>query len=214
MTTPEQQIAERFTRETASHQITVLRDDGLYRHLRFSDEAKSLNWWDLITWPYNLIVNGSHGSHHFCRFGPDTKDMFALFRSGIWRDGSQHINPGYWAEKARAGKVKSWSEQKFRTWLVDEAASLESRHPGTVEAVGKQILHSDEHNTEYEETARYAVAQFSHGDVRLRFPDEWELSFEDFDWQYLWQCHAAVAGIAQYDTRKAASATSAEAVAR
>jgi hypothetical protein len=191
------EIKARFERETAGHQMTVLHDDGLYRHLRFA--ADSLYWWDLVTWPYNLIVNGSHGSYHFCRFGEDTKDMLVLFRSGIWRDGSHHINPGYWQEKVRAGEVKSWSEQKFRAWLVEESAALEDRYPGTVEAVGTQILHSDEHTTEYEETARYAVSQFSHGDVRLRFPDELELSFDDFDWQYLWQCHAVVAGTATYD---------------
>jgi hypothetical protein len=198
------EIAARFARETTNQQIEVKLDQGLYRHVRFASSEDSLYWWDLITWPYNLIVNGSHGSYHFCRFGPDTEDMFHLFRDS--RTG-KNINPGYWQEKVRAGRVKDWSEQKFRAWLVEEAAALEARHPGTVEAVGKQILHSDEYSTEYEETARYAVANFSHGDVRFRFPDEWELSFDDFHWQYLWQCHAIVRGIALYDAaRKAVAA--------
>lgn len=190
-------IATRFQRDTASHEMTVLHDDGMYRHLRFAPKDSSLCWWDLITWPYNLIANGSHGSFHFCRFGPDTQDMLVLFRDS--RAG-RYINPQYWEEKLRAGKAKGWSESKFRSFLVEEAAALEARYPGTVEAVGKQILNSDEHNTEYEETARWACAQFRHGDVTLRFPDEWELSFEEFDWQYLWQCHAIVRGIHMYDS--------------
>ncbi|GHH58103.1 hypothetical protein [Streptomyces candidus] len=195
-------IAARFARDTADHRMTVLHDDGLYRHLRFAPLDNSLYWWDLLTWPYNLIVNGSHDSFHFCRFGPDTEDMLVFFRSGIWRDGSQHINPGYWGEKVRAGEFKSWSEPKFRAWVTEEAAALEARYPGTVEAVGRQILHSDEHSTEYEETARFACNQFRFGEVTLRFPDNWDLSFEDFDWRYLWQCHATVAGIAQYDAAR------------
>jgi hypothetical protein len=197
------EIAARFARETTKQQMTVKLDEGLYRHVRFASEGDSLYWWDLITWPYNLIVNGSHGSYHFCRFGPDTEDMFHLFRDS--RAG-RSINPDYWEEKVRAGKVKDWSEKKFRAWLVEEAAALEARYPGTVEAVGRQILNSNEHNTEYEETARYACANFSHGDVRLRFPDEWDLTFDEFHWQYLWQCHAIVTGIAQYDAARKAVA--------
>lgn len=189
-------IAARFAGDTAKHQMTVLHDDGLYRHLRFAPESNSLDWWDLITWPYNLIVNGSHDSFHFCRFGPDTRDMFVLFRDS--RAGGS-INPEYWEEKLRAGKAKGWSEAKFRSFVAEEAAALEVRYPGTVKAVGKQILNSDEHSTEYAETARFACAQFHHGDVTLRFPDEWDLSFEEFDWRYLWQCHAVVDGIRRYD---------------
>lgn len=197
------EIAARFARETAGHEMTVLHDDGLYRHLRFAPEGSSLYWWDLITWPYNLIVNGSHGSFHFCRFGPDTEDMLVLFRDS--RAGGS-INPQYWEEKLRAGAAKGWSESKFRAWVIEEAADLESRYPGTVEAVGEQILNSDECSTEYAETARWACGQFRHGDVTLPFPDEWDLSFEEFDWRYLWQCHAVVAGIARYDTARQAVA--------
>jgi hypothetical protein len=195
-------IRERFERETADHEMTVLLDQGLYRHVRFSAKG-SLDWFDLITWPYNLIVNGSHGSYHFCRFGPDTEDMFVLFRdSGCGRD----INPEYWAEKVRAGEVESWSETKFRDWLAKTAADLETRYPGIAEAVNAQVLHSDEHSTEYEETARYALACFDYDGVRLRIPEPWEqetqgLTFEDFDGKYLWQCFAIVWGIARWDAR-------------
>lgn len=198
------EIAARFARETTHHVMEIRHDQGLYRHLRFAPKGSSLYWWDLITWPYNLVVNGSHGSFHFCRFGPDTEDMFVLFRDS--RAG-KYINPQYWEEKLRAGKAKGWSESKFRSWLVEEAAALEARYPGTVEAVGRQILNSDEHSIEYKETAEFACAQFSHGDVTLRFPNEWDLSFEEFDWQYLWQCHAVVTGVHMYDAaRKAVAA--------
>ncbi|MFJ6215116.1 hypothetical protein ACIQGZ_17530 [Streptomyces sp. NPDC092296] len=198
--TAEQRSAERFARETADHEMTVLHDDGLYRHLVFADPDGGFFRFDLITWPHNLFIRGDGFSFGFSVYPTD--DMFGLFR------GSSHggINPGYWQEKVTAGKVWDWSEEKFRTWLVVEVASAESRHPGLVEAVGEQILHSDEHSTEYAETARHAVASFSHRDYRLRLPDEWELSFDDYSWEFLFACHAIVWGIARYDAQCTAGA--------
>jgi hypothetical protein len=197
----ETEIAERFKRETAAHVMEIKHDDGLYRQIRFS-APNSLDWIDLITWPYNLIANGSHGSFHFCRFSPDTEDMFALFRDGAAR---HRINPGYWAEKVRAGVVESWSQGKFRAWLMHKSAELEAHHPGITEAVDEQILRSDEHSLEYEASARYAVGCFSYKGVRLSFPEEWETDFIDYDWKYLWSCHGVVWGVSQYDLAKVAA---------
>ncbi|MEW2578412.1 hypothetical protein [Streptomyces syringium] len=191
-------IAERFQRNTAEHQMTVLHDDGLYRHVRFDNlQYNGIYGFDLITWPNNLAIRGDGVNFMFTIY--PTVDLFDLFRQTSHGGG---INPGYWQEKVVAGEVKSWSEEKFRTWLIEEAAGAEARYPGLVQAVGDQILHSDEHSTEYEATARHAVASFCHGDFRFYFPDEWELSFDDYDSWFLWACHAIVWGIAQYDAAK------------
>lgn len=194
--------AARFKRETASHEMRILQDNSLYRHLMFWNPQNrgDLYRFDLITWPNNLAIRGDGPNFMFSVY--PTADLFDLFK------GSSHngINPGYWQEKVVAGQVMSWSEEKFRTWLVGEAAAHEARYPGLLDAVGKQILHSDEHSTEYRGTAEYAVASFSHGDYRLRFPDPWEESFEDFSWEFLWACHAVVWGIARYDAARKAVA--------
>lgn len=190
--------AARFARETPNHQMTVLHEDGLYRHLVFTDPQGGFYRFDLVTWPHNLMVRGDGFSFAFSIH--PTVDLFDLFK------GSSHggINPGYWQEKVTAGRgeVKDWSEDKFRAWVVEEAVSHEGRFPGAVEAVRSQILNSDDHNLEYRGTAEYAVASFDHGDFRLRIPDEWEQSFDDFSWEYLFACHAIVWGIAQYDAAR------------
>lgn len=93
------EIAARFARDTAKHEMTVLHDDGLYRHLRFMNPAHgSIGAFELITWPYNLVVKSGWTFH----FDIDaTEDMFDLFRRTAL---TGQINPGYWQEKVRAGR--------------------------------------------------------------------------------------------------------------
>jgi hypothetical protein len=191
------EIAARFARETRNHQMHVLHEDGLYRHLMFTDPAGGFYRFDLITWPHNLFLRGDGFSFGFAIYPAD--DIFNMFR------GSRHhcgINPGYWQEKVTAGKVRDWSESLFRAWALEEATKNEARYPGAVEAVTKQILHSDEHSTEYQGTAEYALASFTHGDFRLRFPHDWEKDFEDYSWEYLFACHAVLFGIVKWDAAR------------
>ncbi|TQF04791.1 hypothetical protein E6W39_24395 [Kitasatospora acidiphila] len=190
--------AARFARDTAKHQLTVLHEDGLYRHLRFANpQYGGLYRYDLITWPNGMTIRGDGPTFVFSTH--PLADLFSMFR-GTSRDG---INPGYWQEKVNAGQVKAWSEAKFREWLTVTAKASEERHPGLVAAVTEQILDSDEHSLEYEDGARTAVAWFDHDDYDLGFPAKWETDFDDWSWEYLWACHAIVWGIAAYDRASA-----------
>jgi hypothetical protein len=194
MTTTEYgDIAERFRRDTADHRMTVLHDDGLYRQIRFAGPRNEIHRFDLITWPNGLLIRGDGPNFVFSVF--PTADLFDLFRRSM----GSGINPGYWQEKVIAGQVTSWSEKKFDTWLGSEATKNESRHPGLLAAVGEHFLYGGEHSTEYEETARHAVEHFEYDGFRFRFPAKWEHDFEDYDWSFLWGCHAIVWGIGRYD---------------
>lgn len=46
----------RFIRDTSSHQLEVIREDGLYRHLRFSRPNTRAYSFDIVTWPGYLTV--------------------------------------------------------------------------------------------------------------------------------------------------------------
>ena|SRR5690242_2264207 len=188
--------AARFARETRGHEMTVLHEDGLYRHLKCANPEGGFYRFDLVTWPHNVFLRGDGFSFGFSVW--PTEDMFDVFRGSS----SGGINPGYWQEKVTAGQVKDWSEDKFRTWVMEEASGVEAHYPGAVEAVTEQILHSDEHSLEYRGTAEYAVAAFDHGDFRLRIPNDWEQSFDDFSWEFLFACHAVLWGIGQYDAAR------------
>jgi hypothetical protein len=194
------EIAARFARDTDGHELRILRDDSLYRHLMFfNSNYGDLYRFDLVTWSNHLVIRGDGPTFVFSLY--PLADLLDMFRKTA-RVGE--INADYWQEKALAGKVQDWSEEKFRTWLIQEAARDEARCPGLVQAVDRQILNSDEHSLEYRGTAEYALASFTHRDYRLRFPDRWEEPFEDYSWEFLWACHAIRWGIAQYDAVKAA----------
>jgi hypothetical protein len=118
-------IAARFARETAKHQMTVLHDDGLYRHLKFMSPGHgSFGAFHLITWPYNLVAKTGWTFH----FDIDaTEDTFDLFRRTALPG---EINPGYWQEKVRAGRdeiygysmdlLKKEIKDSKRQWIRDD----------------------------------------------------------------------------------------------
>lgn len=194
-------IAERFARDTAGHQMTVLHDDGLYRHLRFQDPKHGAYWFDIVTWPGCLTIRGDiNDAYTFNRL----PDMFEFFRG-------KHINPGYWAEKLPNGwnSVKEYSEDTFRKLVkehVAEAIRYSDAPRGISRAVRDEILNRfDLHS---EDNAREALDDFEY--KGFRFEDTWEWDFRDYDWAFIWACHAIVWGIAQYDAVKAPVAAGAE----
>jgi hypothetical protein len=179
------ETAERFGKDVAAHEMTAMHDDGLYRHLRFKAPATGFYWFDLITWPGNLVVNGDMGTFTFSR----VDDMFTFFRG-------DRINPGYWAEKVRAGSgIKIYSEDLFKQLVAERIEDYAEEHPGLAGAVKTEILNSDE--IYYEDGARSLLAAFEHDG--FTFADTWEWGLTDWSYHFLWCCHAIVWGISQYD---------------
>lgn len=199
------ETTERFVRETAKHELTVLHDDGLYRHLRFMQPkpGSSCYWFDLITVPHALIFRGDGESFVFSRL----EDMFQFFRSGVYRDGSIHIDPGYYAEKLTSDRasVMKYDEDRFtqtvKDWTV-EAIRDGSAPRGIGKAVREDIL--DNWEIGDESLARQLLNDFEF--KGFRFHDAWEVSFRDFDWWFLWACYGICWGIQQYDQAKAPKA--------
>lgn len=79
-----------FEDDTKDHKMEVVRDDGLYRHLKFRGKD-GICWFDLVTWPHVLTIHGDCGTFVFTRI----EDMFQFFRGPT-------INPSYWSEKVVA----------------------------------------------------------------------------------------------------------------
>lgn len=192
-------IAERFARDTAGHQMTVLHDDGLYRHLLFRDPKHSFYWFELVTWPGSLAMRGDFGEDYVFTRLPD---MFEFFRG-------KAINPHYWAEKLGGGRrsVQEYSESQLRQLVVErfveDARWNGGVPPGTGKALRTWVLNedlSDEYN------ARKILEDFAHRGYEFR-DDVWEWDFHDYEPSFLWAGHAIVWGIAQYDAARTAVAS-------
>lgn len=190
---------EQFLSDVAGHKITVIRDDGVYRHLRFSHNGSSTNQFDLITWPGYLCYCGDMGTFVFSRL----TDMFEFFRDKRIASGL-HINLGYWCEKLVAvdgdgrhkkGSAKEYSEKKFRAVIQEYLDDIDesSVYADLRSEVEDRVL-AFAHD---ENEAFSAVNEFEHNG--FQFQDFFEYDLTEYTYRFIWCCYALVWGIVQYD---------------
>ena len=174
----EEAARERFARDTAEHALTVLHDDGVYRHLRLQKPGTSVYFYDLTTWPGYLAISGDAGHYLFARLY-DMFEFFAEQPGGESVDAAPasrkhvvegRINPGYWAEKLRGPRedstrryspelfttlVGEWCEQTCEELEEDEAAGLRA-------AVAEQLLSGHPDAADDERTAHQLLRDFEY----------------------------------------------------
>lgn len=158
------EIAERFYRETEHHELTILNDDGFYRHLRMMPPKtrSSAYWYDVVTWPHNLVFRGDGESYAFSR----TEDMFTLFREGLYKDGLIHINPGYWSEKLTSNRecAKSYDQDRFTKYIGQMVLESEEAYPGLTDAWNEAVEGwSASYDISHQEGAWEALNNFEYG---------------------------------------------------
>ncbi len=187
-----------FLEDVSGHYMTVLRDDGIYRHVAFKKPGTTDMRFDLITWPMFLCYTGDMGTFVFNR----TTDMFTFFRSSHPCQPADHrhlkINPQYWSEKLesvdRCDGLKQYSPEMvreyFTAWINDNDASPELR-----QAIKDDILSCVD---EGPQAVYNAATEFEH-DGNNPFQDFFEVSMEEYSGRFIWCCYALAWGIQQYD---------------
>lgn len=215
---------ERFLKDAKDHAMEVIRDDGIYRHVRFKRPGTMCYHFDLITWPGYLCYTGDMGTYVFSRL----RDMFEFFRTDreyAQRRGRQlSINLSYWSEKLVAvdggragGAAKEFSADKFTrvineyrvSWMRDakESGALDKEGRRELwEAVDDEVLSLA---NDGEHRAHAAAYDFCH-DPRAnperpygwQFTDLFENDFTDYTFHFTWCCYALAWGIQQYDDAK------------
>lgn len=142
------------------------------------------------------------------RFKSDTAEHTLTVMLEFFRGGARYgINPQYWAEKVVDGRerTKRYSEERFRRLVTEhfvEAVQGGDAPRGLGRALRAELLDDDEGFIAYEDAAREALNAFEY--KGFRFSDTWEWDFRDYDWTYLWCCHAIQWGTQRYDAAKAA----------
>lgn len=191
-----EEVGARFRQDTANHELTVLHEQGLYRHLRLRSPRSSEYWFDVVTWPGSLAIRGDVGEDYvFSR----VEDMFTFFRG-------KGINPHYWAEKLGGGQrsVKEYSADLARQLVVEhfvDAVRFGDAPRGLGKAIRAEVLNEDLFD---DREAREAIESFSY--KGFEFGDVWEWDLHDYDRGFLWCCHAIVWAISRYDAARTAVA--------
>jgi hypothetical protein len=192
-----------FAGDIAHHEMHVIRDDGVHRHLRFKQPGSMCMHFDLITWPGYLCYTGDMGTYVFSRL----LDMFEFFRARS-EERRHSIDLRYWAEKLQASDrrdgVREWSADQFRAEVRDyfeQATEDPEDWPETLKAelwaeIEEQVCAAAEDS---EHHAWVALCEFEHG--RFRFQD-WERDCKVWTHRFLWCCHALRWAIATYDASK------------
>jgi hypothetical protein len=187
-----------FLKDVASHEMTVIREDGVYRHLRFKKPGSTDMHFDLLTWPGSLCYTGDMGTYVFTRL----RDMFEFFRTRPEGKEGLHINPGYWGEKLQAiernGGFKEFSPDLFRQEIKEYLDSHEATDE-VREAVEDEVL---SHLDDGEDIACRAAYDFDFNG--FSFEDFFEANLKDYTFRFLWCCYALSWGIRLYDSKQPA----------
>lgn len=190
------EIAARFAR----HTVTVLHEDGLYRHLRFegSKDSPARRYpFELITWPYNLVVKAGWTFH----FDIDaTPDMFNLFRKTAF---SGQINPSYWAEKVRAGRdeIEGFDPDLFEQQVKQHVVEA-IRNGDAPRGIGAEVTRDifEWGDISHEAGARKELEDFRY--EGWSFGETWEWKFSDYTPGFLHCCYAIRCGIDLWDASR------------
>lgn len=215
---------DRFLSDIPEHQMTIIRDDGVNRTIRFGRPGSSCYYFDILTWPGKLCISGDMGTWVFQR----VTDMFKFFRPPERHAGPQlYINASYWAEKLANGTngghaaAVEWSEEKFRESVKDrfdshyrdnmpedgeddkEAERRQREMADVWDKIEDEILRCEDRHE-----MQRAAYEFSHEGFSLR--DEVP-SGEVYIFQFIWCLYAIVWAIRQYDASRVTVAADARA---
>jgi hypothetical protein len=199
---------QRFERDVAQHEMTIIRDDGVDRHIKFRNPAESPYWFEILTWPGALCIRGDCGTYVFSRL----TDMFEFFRTDRGNDPAKlYINCSYWTEKLIAadshgrhdGSVMEFDEERFRATVLEWANDTKEgfSDPGAfMSAVESDILYYVCNNEQ--ESIRLAM-DFEY-DGRSPFHDIYEVNCKQYGFHVMWNLYAIAWAIRKYDAAKVA----------
>jgi len=201
----EKQVKQQFEEDTSLHELSIIRDDGVYRHLRCAQPGTWCYGFDVVTWPGYLAIVGDAGDYLFSRLN----DMFEFFGDGTkYSDG---INPHYWAQKLQGpgmGSVLSeeYSHETFEAVMAEwvRQASLDDMeqeqlvYPGLIqEALQRERIYEYTHS---ETEAREIIHELQREGIIHQ--DTWEWDLRDYRRDFLWCCWGIIWAIGQYQKQR------------
>ena len=213
-----QPTEQSFLKDVAEHEMHVMHEDGLYRHIRFKKPGTSCMYFDLITYPGYLVYSGDMGCYVFSRLS----DMFEFFRADrqYQKGNGLRINRSYWSEKLQAVDgnrshiegVKEFDEDKFTRnvmeylvrWIRENAyRTTKGERRELWDAVISDVVEADGDSGGYrKQTAAHDFDHRLNKDITFYFRDFFEYDCTRYTYRFLWCCYALAWGVAKYDEAK------------
>lgn len=198
----------RFLSDVAKHSMTVLRDEGVDRHLRFRFAGGGFCWFDIVTWQGRLVITGDCETFVFSRLD----DMFEFFRSSGGR-----INPQYWQEKILDGRdrARGFDWDHFRSKALEAFDRATARHEDFERrAEARKDLEDELDEADSDEFGAVQLLRgYQYRPDGFDKPAYFYFDLSDggpdgktWDFHYIWCCRAIVWAIQQYDQHHAAQA--------
>lgn len=188
---------EQFLKNVHQHEMAIMQNDGVFRHIKYSKPGLIDYSFALTTWPGHLCISGDMGCYVFRRL----YDMFDFFRSS-----SMKINPDYWHEKL-VSDSRFESSQKFSEEIFEEIITRIFREAclcGDIKLKNRREVWQEIKNSvlcaENEQDAHKWADDFEC--CGFEFTDFWEYDLTDFTNRFLWCLYAIAWGINEYDNRK------------
>lgn len=119
-----------FVRNTPDHSLTVVKEDGLYRHLRMKNAEGTIYWsWNIITTPGLLMTYGDIANGFMFSRTQDMLEFFSMSGQNQYSDGAPWIDVRYWAEKIcdsqQRDATKEYSGETFLQHIKDHLSEHE-----------------------------------------------------------------------------------------
>lgn len=188
----------RFAGDVAQHEMVVIQDDDVARHLRFQQPGTWMYGFDIHTVGGMLVFTGDMQTFVFSV----GENPMAFFRQ-------PKPNFGYWSSKLIAcplGGYETFSPERAKRYVSETGAEwlndYEDDDPEREQLAGalaELVSHVD---VEDESTFRERLDEFDI--VGHRFWDWWEADFTELTYQLAWCLRAIHWAVGVYDTHKGA----------
>lgn len=198
MSTQSEEIKKYFKNDIKDHQMTVIHDDGVDRHLVFSRPDTGIDMFEIKTWKGYLCFYGDRGDYIFRRLD----DMFLFFRH-------DDINPSYWGEKLQSistyGGYEKFSIDRFREAVKEDFHTWEFETQGDQSAAWEEVREKvyNQDNDGDGWVAINAARDFKSTEHKNVFGYDFaERGCPEYTHAFIWCLYALIYAIKTYDKAK------------
>ncbi|MGP9725420.1 hypothetical protein ACT3SZ_15525 [Corynebacterium sp. AOP40-9SA-29] len=185
-----------FAAATKNHELTILHDDGLYRHCRMAQPGTGIWSWNIITWPGHLAITGDIGDGWTFSRLADMFDFFGPCTYGYYDDQSPFINVGYWAEKLGQAQRTAWKKYDDEEFLriVRECVAEKVKEGDLTPLEAREFVEDAEMNALSEDMA----ISWGTDHPAAVGTDFWETDLHRPDTHFIYALYAIVTTITAY----------------